>query len=113
MHEFSLATEIVEIVKENVAMAGKSLVTAIDLEIGELSGVEETALRTALESLVLGTAMEKAAIRASHPKGLAKCKECSQEYHLSDMFTLCPSCQSFQKDILSGKEFNVLSITAE
>ena len=113
MHEFSLAAEIVDIVKESAMKAGKEKVTAIDLEIGEISGVEEPALLTALESLTFNTLMESAEINTTHPKGLARCKECSNEFELNDLFTLCPNCNGFYKDILSGKEFNILSIEVE
>ena len=113
MHEFSLAAEIVELVKESAINAGKEKVTAIQLEIGELSGVEEPALMTALESLTDNTILQETKIKTVHPKGLAKCIECKNEFELSDFFILCPKCGSFQKDIISGKEFNILSIEAE
>ncbi len=113
MHEFSLAANIVEIVDESARNAGKAKVTGITLEIGELSGVEEDALSTALESLVPNTVMSKAVIRTNRIKGKAICSECKTEFDLSDMFSLCPECNGFYKDILSGKEFNVVSIEAE
>jgi hydrogenase nickel incorporation protein HypA/HybF len=113
MHEFSLAAEIVEIVKKSALNAGKSKVTAIQLEIGELSGVEEPALITALESLTTNTIIQTSEVLVERTKGLAKCKECNTEFELTDLFTLCPECNSFYKDIISGKEFNILSIEAE
>lgn len=113
MHEFSLATEIVEIVKESANKADKTTVTSIEIEIGELSGVEETALRTALESLIEGSIMQGVEIKTTHPKGIARCNECQAEFELNDMFSLCPKCNGYYKDILSGKEFNIVSIEAE
>lgn len=113
MHEFSLAAEIVEIVVDNAQKADKSKVTAVELEIGELSGVEERALMTALDSLMPNTIMCDAEYSIKRPKGEAQCKECKKAFELSDIFTLCPYCNGFNKDITSGKEFNVRSITAE
>lgn len=113
MHEFSLAIEIVEIVKESAIKANKAIVTSIEIEIGELSGVEETALRTALESLTEDSVMQGAEIKTTHPKGKARCNACQTEFELNDMFSLCPECNGYYKDILSGKEFNIVSIEAE
>ncbi len=113
MHEFSLATEIVEIVEQSARNAGKTKVTHIELEIGELSGVEEHALFTALDSLTENTILETAEIKVKHTQGKAICRECQLEFKLSDMFILCPKCNGFYKDIISGKEFNVLTIEAE
>jgi hydrogenase nickel incorporation protein HypA/HybF len=113
MHEFSLATEIVEIVKKSALNAGKEKVTAIQLEIGEISGVEEPALMTALDSLTENTIMQNAVIAVDRPKGMARCKECQTQFEMNDLFELCPNCNSYFKDIISGKEFNILSIEAE
>jgi hydrogenase nickel incorporation protein HypA/HybF len=113
MHEFSLATEIVEIVEKSASNAGKFKVTVIELELGELSGVEEQALLTALKSLMENTIMKDAEIKIQHKKGVAICNECSTKFELNDLYTLCPKCSGFYKDIVSGKEFNVLSIEAE
>ncbi len=113
MHEFSLALEIVEIVKQSAQNAGKDKVTCIELEIGELSGVEESALLLAMETLALHTLLQDAQIISKHTKGMARCESCGVEFELVDLFTLCPKCNSFQKQIISGKKFNVLSIEAE
>ena len=113
MHEFALAAEIVEIVEKSASNAGKDKVTVIELEIGELSGVEEQALFTALDSLTENTILKTAEIKILHTKGKAICQECKVEFTLTDMFSLCPKCNGFYKDIVSGKEFNVLRIEAE
>lgn len=113
MHEFSLAAEIVKIVEKSAHKAGKTKITAIQLEIGELAGVEELALLTALKSLTENSIMHEAEISTQRPKGKATCNECKTTFEISDLYTLCPKCSGYNKDILSGKEFNVLSIEAE
>lgn len=113
MHEFSLATNIIDIIRESVKEKKVNRVTKVVLEIGELSGVEEPALDTALESLVPGTVLENAVFEKTHTPGKAKCYACNTEYKLSDLFEICPNCQGFQKKIISGKEFNILSIEIE
>ena len=113
MHEFSLAQNIVEIVRNSATKAEKEKVYQIILEIGELSGVEEEALLTALGSQMTDSLFKDSIIKIENRKGIAICKECKTEFGLSNMFTLCPNCNGYYKDIISGKEFNVLSIEAE
>ncbi|QQS50180.1 MAG: hydrogenase maturation nickel metallochaperone HypA [Bacteroidota bacterium] len=113
MHEFSLASEIVDMVEQAAKNAGKGKVTCIELEIGELAGVEESALLIALESLTLHSMSKGAQIITKNTKGKAICSNCNFEYELQDLFTLCPKCSGFRKQIISGKEFNILSIEAE
>ncbi len=113
MHEFSLAKEIVEITQKSVEKANKQKVTKITLEIGSLSGVEETALITALKTLKHNTSLEPATIEIRHTKGRAYCEECHNEFEIKEFFSLCPKCKGYEKQILSGKEFNIISIEAE
>ncbi len=113
MHEFALAKEIIEITQKSVQKANKQKVTKITLEIGPLSGVEEPALFTALESLMLNSCLSSAKIEIYHTKALAYCEECKKEFEIKELFSLCPYCNGYQKKILNGKEFNILSIEAE
>ncbi len=113
MHEFSLATNIIEIAENAAKNANKETITSITLQIGEISGVETEALYTALKSLMHTPMFSRAKIITRIIPGRAKCAECNSEFDLSDMFTLCPNCKSYFKDIVAGKEFNVLAIEAE
>lgn len=113
MHEFSLATEIVELARETALQAKKTTITELELEIGELSGVEEPALITALDSLMPNTILDNAKVKIKHTKGEAMCTECRMIFLLSDLFSLCPNCGGYAKKITSGKEFRLISVTAE
>lgn len=113
MHEYSLAQNIVEIVTESVRKAKKTKVNSITLEIGELSGVEESALLTALESLTPATLLSEGKIEIIHTEGIATCLECKHNFKTSELYSLCPLCNGYAKEIISGREFNVKSIEAE
>lgn len=113
MHEFSLAKDIIEIIEQSVRQNNKQKVISVELEIGMLSGVEIPALETALEALTQNTMLSNAVFEKKIVHGLALCNGCKTEFQLSDIFSLCPSCRSYHKSILQGKEFNVLTIEAE
>jgi hydrogenase nickel incorporation protein HypA/HybF len=113
MHEFALAQNIVEIVTESTLNVGKTKVTKVFLEIGEIAGVEESALITALESLIPQTMLSETSIEIQHIDGRAICQECKTSFPIHDFHSLCPTCSSYSKEIISGKEFNVKSIEAE
>lgn len=113
MHEFSLAAEIIEIVDQTLQQHNKEKATRVVIEIGQISGVEIPALDTALEALAAETNCSGTKFEKKIVPGLARCNDCLTEFNLTDIFTLCPACQSYNKSILSGKEFNVLSIEAE
>jgi hydrogenase nickel incorporation protein HypA/HybF len=113
MHEFSLAQNIVEIVTEAVEKAGKTKVTQIILSIGEISGIEESALLTALNSFKNELLFSKTKIKIERIKGKAFCLNCNTNYHINEIYSLCPFCSSYEKKIIEGKEFMVKSIEVE
>jgi hydrogenase nickel incorporation protein HypA/HybF len=113
MHEFSLAQNIIEIVEETVAKNNAGKVSAIELEIGTLSGVEIPALDMALESLQPGSVIEGAEIAKQIIKGKAKCPSCLHEFEPDDYFAACPVCGNFGTEIIKGKELRVKSIIAD
>jgi hydrogenase nickel incorporation protein HypA/HybF len=113
MHEFSIAQNIIEIVEDSVQQNNLTHVEEIELEIGELSGIEITALETALECLFPGTMLENAKVNMKIIKGIMRCRQCNHEFTSSDMLSPCPNCHSLGSQIINGKELRVKSISAE
>ncbi|MBN1596848.1 MAG: hydrogenase maturation nickel metallochaperone HypA [Bacteroidales bacterium] len=113
MHEFSLAQDVFEIVRDTARANGVSFVSEVTLEIGTLSGVEFSAMETAIESLQSGSAFEKTKFIIRKIKAEAVCRHCSKTFEPEDIFSLCPKCGNYGIDIISGRELLVKSITAE
>jgi hydrogenase nickel incorporation protein HypA/HybF len=113
MHEFSLAQNIIEIVDEAVKKNNVTVVKEIELEIGQLSGVEITALETALECLIPGSILDKAKMHMNIVEGIALCRKCKHQFSTDDLLSPCPNCNSYGPEIIFGKELRVKSISAE
>ncbi|MEZ4907084.1 MAG: hydrogenase maturation nickel metallochaperone HypA [Saprospiraceae bacterium] len=60
MHELSIALGIVDLAESEAKKAGGTTIESIELEIGELSGVEIDALEFAWSSATANTMLEKA-----------------------------------------------------
>jgi hydrogenase nickel incorporation protein HypA/HybF len=69
MHELSIAYSIVELAEEQASSRNASEIEEIELEIGQLAGVEIQTLTFALQSVVKGTRLEKARIVIKTPHG--------------------------------------------
>jgi len=69
MHELSLAMSLVEGVEAECAARGGLRVRAVYLEMGELSGVPEDALRFAYEMACQGTELEGSRLATTHTGG--------------------------------------------
>ena len=111
MHELSIITSIVDIASEHVRKAHAQRVESIELEIGELSGVEWTALDFAWEVGVQRSVLEQAERQINRIEGRAKCADCGKEFTMKALFDPCPACGSFFNEILSGKELRVKALT--
>jgi hydrogenase nickel incorporation protein HypA/HybF len=111
MHELSIIHSIVEAVGELVAAEPEPVrVEAIDLEIGELSGVVIESIEFLWEAAVADTVLEGAAWRIHQVEGAAECGGCQQTFALHEVFAPCPHCGSFLKKITRGEALLIRSV---
>lgn len=110
MHELSIAMGIIKIAEQETKKAGKQNVESIDLEIGTMSGVELESLNYVWPTAVKGTVLENARLNIDFKEGKAKCLECFTIYPIEKAYDSCPSCNSFFKEVLQGKELRVKSL---
>jgi hydrogenase nickel incorporation protein HypA/HybF len=102
---------IVEIAEEQVKQNRAAGVDAIELEIGELAGIQSEAFDFAWPSAVKGTVLQRAQKQIHRLPGRARCTDCLHDFALQALFQGCPACGSFLYHILQGREMRVKSIT--
>ena len=111
MHELSIAMGIVDIAEKEVRKHEARKVDSINLEIGELAGIELQALDFAWDVAIKDTVLERAERHIDHIEGRARCSECGTEFHLGQIFDPCPKCQQHLHEVTAGRELRVKSIT--
>lgn len=111
MHEISVVENIISIAAEMVQTHHATSVDAIELEIGELAGIDLSALEFAWDVSVLDTVLEHAERKINRMNGRALCLVCNNEFDIAQYFDVCPDCGSFRKEILGGNELKVKRIT--
>jgi hydrogenase nickel incorporation protein HypA/HybF len=111
MHELSIIYNIIEIAEEHLKKSGASAISGIELEIGNLAGVEWQALDFAWDVGVQQSVLENAERQIKKVKGKARCLECETVFEVQNLFDSCPNCHSFFNEILQGKELNVRALT--
>lgn len=113
MHELSIATNIVEIAVEYAEKNNASVVKEIEIEVGELSGVVVEALEFAMDSATKQTILENAKVKIDFIHGKAKCNHCGHEFPVSSIYEVCPKCNSYNSEIIKGKELRVKSLIVD
>jgi hydrogenase nickel incorporation protein HypA/HybF len=111
MHELAIISSIVSIAEEEVQKAGGHGVESIELEIGELAGIEWHALDFAWEVGVQKSVLENAQLEIEKVEGEAKCFECRHEFNIKTLYDSCPKCGSYFNEIKKGKELRVKALT--
>ena len=113
MHELSIVQSIIKIVDMEARKTGVKRVNEVNLEIGQLSGVEFDSLEFALKSLAPGSIIESAEIIIEKPGGVACCSNCGYEFAIENFIGSCNKCSSFDLEIIKGRELRVKSITID
>ncbi|NVO18157.1 MAG: hydrogenase maturation nickel metallochaperone HypA [Bacteroidetes bacterium] len=113
MHELSLAMDVVDLVLGEAEKKKVSSVLEVEIEIGDISGVEYETFRTAMEISVKGTLLESTVLQLNRVKGMGKCSNCSHVFEMEQRVALCPLCSHFAGKIISGTEFRIVSLIVE
>ncbi len=110
MHELSIAMGIVKIAEDACSKEKANRVDVIELEIGELAGIEKSSLDFAWPIATKDTSLQYSEREITWIDGKAECLDCGKSYDLHSLYDGCPNCGSYFKDIKSGKELRVKSL---
>jgi hydrogenase nickel incorporation protein HypA/HybF len=113
MHELSLALEVIELAKREAEKNGVSTIFEMEIEVGDLSGVEAETFQSALEMIVKCTLLEHTLINISRQPAIGRCNSCYKVFEMNERMATCPDCHCFPSGISGGQEFRVVSILAE
>jgi len=113
MHEFSIATSLLEIISQEASAYGGAMVKAVTLRIGTLSGVVPEALEFAFQVLSEGTVAEGARLVIERIALRIVCNACGTVSMPADPFIICPLCGSADVEIKEGRELNIESMEIE
>jgi len=122
MHEFSVMSQIVEAVLQEIKNHNVKSVSEVHLEIGELTFLGHEQMSFAYQVLTEKNILNGSKIVISEKKARIKCKKCGYngkieyDYDKSFHFSLprftCPKCSS-PVEIVEGKECIISRIVAE
>lgn len=113
MHEFSIATSIIEMAAEEAGGRGVR-VHAVFLKLGPLSGVVKEALLLAYEMAAAGTPLEGSRLVVEDVPIVAFCPRCNQPRTIPSMQWLCcPECNTPTPEVSQGAELVVTALEVE
>ena len=107
MHEMSLAEGVVQLIEDAAREQAFGKVTAVWLEIGQLSGVEVEAMKFCFDVVTRDGIADGARLEIIATPGSGWCMQCSRTVPMSEVFGECPDCGSHQMQVTGGTEMRV------
>jgi len=110
MHEIGVVRSMVKTVTDFSEQNDMKEVAEIVLDIGELSLVIPKYVEDIYPVVVGDTWLKDTKLVINVIPGMAECDECNELFHVIEHEGYCPNCRSFEKTILSGKDFFIREI---
>lgn len=111
MHELGVVLEIFDLVEEIMKEQDLKKVSAITVEVGELSGILPDYFKECWDVAKIGGTFDKTELVLEFIPAAAKCK-CGFEYEMQKNNRICPICHKTDYEIIHGREFMVKQIEA-
>jgi hydrogenase nickel incorporation protein HypA/HybF len=114
MHELSVTQSVLNVALEAAQAAAARRITAINLVVGDLSGIVDDSVQFYFDFLSRGTLAEGATLRFQREPASATCRDCSYQFDLTTpVWPCCPACGSARLFVNGGRELRVESIEVD
>lgn len=95
MHELYVTESLLNTVLDEAQKVRATKVRAINLKIGEFSGIEEECLRFYFKIISKKTPAHGAKLNISYEKARFKCSMCKREFERMAFRFSCPACGAY------------------
>lgn len=113
MHEMSLVESVRELIEAAAEREGFARVSAVQVEIGELSGVEREAFEFCFDLAMRDGIVEEARLEVVATPGRGQCSACGRETALAVVYDPCEHCGEFPVAVIAGTEMRVIDLQVE
>lgn len=107
MHEMSLAEGVLQLIEDASRRQEFAKVTAVWLEIGQLSGVEIEAMKFCFDAVMRDSIAAGARLEIIALPGTGWCLACAMSVPMTEVFGECPRCGGYQMQVTGGNEMRV------
>lgn len=112
MHEFSIASSIVESLKSRF-QEDKVQITEINLQVGKLTCLLAESLQFCFDSFRQYPLIKNAVLNVETISAFGFCKDCNEKFSMEALYSVCPKCQTPGMKIIQGNELKIKSVEIE
>ncbi len=113
MHELSIVQNILEIAESEARKNNATKIIKVWLKIGEMSGVVADSITFCFETLKSNTIARDAELLIDHIPLAGNCKNCGNNFQISNYIFKCNTCNNTDIEIISGRELFVDELEVE
>ncbi len=113
MHEMSIVAGILDIAENQAREASASVINSIEIEVGQLAGVEISALEFCFDVARRDTLAATATLVIHQIPGRGRCPDCEREVAVDFFVAVCPACGESLVEITQGRELKVRSLNVD
>lgn len=110
MHEIGIARQLVRTVTQFAKENDLADIREVIVDCGELSLVIPEYLYKVFPAVAEGTLLQETKLVIETVPGLAECDHCDEIFNVVEHKGYCPNCGSFDKTVLSGRDFTIREI---
>lgn len=113
MHELGIANSVVEAVRTEVARYPGTYPVRVGVRIGEITALDQEALRFCFEAITRETDYESLELQIELCARKHRCTNCGTEFVVHDYDVLCPKCASAATTCIAGEELELSFLEVE
>ncbi|MDA3871366.1 MAG: hydrogenase maturation nickel metallochaperone HypA [Candidatus Marinimicrobia bacterium] len=114
MHEGAIVQSIFDSAEEIKKKENLKNVTTIKIIVGEYHQIVKEVMFTYFDIMKLEyNGFKKAKLEMDVIPAEIQCKSCGKSFNINDPIMICPNCQSFETELIKGKELYIKAITGE
>ncbi len=113
MHEMTIVSGVLKIAEDQARAAEATVINSIELEVGQLAGIELDSLHFCFGVACKNTMAAGAELVVHSIAGKGYCSECAKEVLVGIQMGVCPECEKAILEISQGRELRVLRINVD
>ncbi|MCF7794122.1 MAG: hydrogenase maturation nickel metallochaperone HypA [Candidatus Cloacimonetes bacterium] len=111
MHEGAIVHSLLELAKDIQKKENLKEITKVKIVVGKFHQIIEEVMLTNFEFMKTEyEGFENAILTMSEKDVRVKCKNCQHEFTIDEPIFMCPECDSFDTELISGKELYIQTL---
>lgn len=107
MHELAIADSIIKTVLEEAERRKLGYIKKIAVRIGALTDIVPDALQFGFDAASADTELRQTILEINTIPVAGECKSCGKKFEVREHIFVCPACQSFNIETISGDELDI------